>query len=191
LRNDEKTTNTKTIADAKEAQVAVEQAINIIREFYSKAAGSASLVEIRASDARHKEPYTGLQDESGGVLGMLDVILSDFARLESETSSSEDQAAAAYTKFMADSTQDVEVKTTEMKHAEGKKIQVAETLGETKNVLELTQKELTAALDYYAKLKADCVDEGLTYAERKQHREDEIASLQEALKILNGEDLSA
>merc|ERR1719356_1381672 len=191
LRGEEKATNTKTVADAKEAQVAVEQAIQVIREFYSKAAESASLLEIHANDVRQKEPYTGLQDESGGVLGMLDVILADFARLESETSSAEDQAAAAYTKFMADSTQDVEVKTTEMKHAEGKKAQVTETLGETKKVLELTQEELTTALDYYAKLKADCVDEGLSYAERKQRREEEIASLQEALKMLNGEDLSA
>merc|ERR1719277_1978147 len=191
MRSEEKETNSKTIADAKEAQVAVEQAIQIIREFYSKAAESASLLEVQAKDARHKEPYTGLQDESGGVLGMLDVILLDFARLESETSSSEDQAAAAYTKFMAASTQDVEVKTTEMKHMEGKKAQTVETLGETKDMLELTQKELTSALDYYAKLKADCVDEGLTYGERKQRRAEEIASLSEALKMLNGEDLSA
>merc|ERR1719277_1063311 len=54
LRNDEKSTNAKTIADAKEAQVAVEQAIKVIREFYSTAAGSASLIEVHASDARHK-----------------------------------------------------------------------------------------------------------------------------------------
>jgi len=40
-------------------------------------------------------------------------------------------------------------------------------------------------------LKADCVDEGLSYAERKQRREEEIASLQEALKMLSAEDLSA
>merc|ERR1712187_635547 len=131
LRSEEKATNSKTMADAREAQVAVEQAIKIIREFYSKAAESASLLEVHASHARQKAPYNGLQDESGGVLGMLDVILSDFARLESETSSAEDQAAAAYTKFMADSTQDVDVKTTEMKHSKGKRAQVVETLGET------------------------------------------------------------
>ena len=47
--------------------------------------------------------------------------------------------------------------------------------------LEGTQKELDAALAYYEKLKPDCVDSGVSY--------EEIQSLQEALKILSGEDI--
>ena len=34
-----------------------------------------------------------MQSESGGVVGMLEVIQSDFARLEAETTASEDQSA--------------------------------------------------------------------------------------------------
>jgi hypothetical protein len=55
--------------------------------------------------------------------------------------------------------------------------------------LEGTQKELDAALAYYDKLKPDCIDSGVSYEERVARRQEEIESLQEALKILNGEDL--
>jgi len=39
--------------------------------------------------------FKGQQAESGGVMGMLEVIASDFARLESDTTAAEDQGAAA------------------------------------------------------------------------------------------------
>merc|ERR1719321_2405890 len=45
-----------------------------------------------------------------GVVGMLEVILSDFARLEAETTADEDQAAREYDQFMADSKADAEAK---------------------------------------------------------------------------------
>ena len=42
---------------------------------------------------------------------------------------------------------------------------------------------------YYEKLKPSCVDAGLSYEERVKMREEEIQSLQEALRILSGEDI--
>ena len=51
------------------------------------------------------------------------------------------------------------------------------------------QEELDAALAYYDKLKPSCVDAGVSYEERVARREAEIQSLQEALKILSGEDI--
>merc|ERR1719343_1107294 len=124
---------------------------------------------------------------STGVLGLLDVILSDFARLETETSSAEDQAAAAYEKFMDESAQELAVKETTSEHKQGSKQQAEEMLQSTKKELSLTQEELDAALAYYDKLKADCLDTNLSYEERVTMRQEEIQSLKEALRILNGE----
>jgi hypothetical protein len=56
--------------------------------------------------------------------------------------------------------------------------------------LEGTQKELDAALAYYDKLKPSCVDAGVSYDDRVARRKEEIESLQEALRILNGEDIA-
>jgi len=56
--------------------------------------------------------------------------------------------------------------------------------------LEGTQKELDAALAYFDKLKPSCVDAGVSYEGRVTRRKEEIQSLQEALRILNGEDIA-
>merc|ERR1719221_1493307 len=102
----------------------------------------------------------------------------------------EEIAVAAYKRFMAESEEDMAVKETEKEHKERKKQQTEELLRSSKKELELTQDELNSALDYYEKLKADCLDTGLNYEDRKKRRDEEIQSLAEALKILNGEDLA-
>merc|ERR550537_1711052 len=130
-----------------------------------------------------------MQSTSGGIMGMLEVILSDFARLETETQEAENSASSTYEKFMDESNEDVAVKETEIEHKSNKKDTCSETISDLKKNLALTQTELDKALEYYEKLKAECVDTKLSYEERVQMREEEIQSLQEALKVLAGEDL--
>ena len=120
---------------------------------------------------------------------MLEVVLSDFARLESETDSSENSQATAYNNMMDETNEDLAVKDTEVAHKNHKKDKAEEDIRSLKKNLSLTQGELDTALDYYGKLKQDCVDTGLNYADRKKMREEEVASLQEALQMLDGEDL--
>merc|ERR1740121_888999 len=185
--------NSKTVEEAKAAQVAVERATQILKDFYAKAADATLLqggVGLRQEMAQAAEaPYKGMQSESGGIMGFLEVILSDFARLESDTNAAEDQAAAAFEKYMDESNQDVAVKETEKKHKEDNKEQTDANIASLREELKLTQNELDAALAYYDKLKPDCVDENLSYSKRVGMREEEIQSLHEALKILNREDL--
>lgn len=133
------------------------------------------------------DPYKGQQAGSGGILGMMEVILSDFARLETETQEAENTAAAAYEKFMNESNEDVAVKETEIEHKSNKKDTAEENIRDLNKNLKLTQTELDKALEYYEKLKAECVDTQLSYEERVRMREEEIQSLQEALQILSGQ----
>merc|ERR1712187_118214 len=44
--------------------------------------------------------YTGQQDEAGGVMAMLEVIMSDFANLEADTKAAETKAQETYDNFM-------------------------------------------------------------------------------------------
>merc|ERR1719359_65869 len=117
---------------------------------------------------------------------MLEVIASDFARLESETTTAESAAAAAHKQFTNDSTRNKKVKTSELKHREGTKADKAASLQEAKKDLGTSQEELDAALAYFEKLKPSCVDAGVSYEDRVLARKEEIESLKEALKILNG-----
>merc|ERR1719428_2601795 len=124
LRQEEKEKNMATIADAQEGTTAVEQALKVLKDFYEGAAASllqggngiqGEMAAMRAAQA-NGAPYKGMQSESTGVIGMLEVILSDFARLESETSSAEDAAQTEYDRFMAEANQDAEVKQAEVDH---------------------------------------------------------------------------
>mmetsp|Transcript_112117 Transcript_112117/g.205765 ORF Transcript_112117/g.205765 Transcript_112117/m.205765 type:complete len:677 (+) Transcript_112117:71-2101(+) len=192
LRAEEKAKNTKTISDAKEAQVAVAQALTVLNEFYAKAAEATAFVQGRT----HQEPppiwdapYKGMGGESGGVVSMLEVINSDFARLEADTDAAETSALKEYDQFMEDSKTDKAAQTTDLANKSEKKQDEEGTLVAKKKDLEGTQKELTASLAYFDKLKPTCIDAGVSFKDRTERRREEIESLQEALKILNGEDL--
>merc|ERR1719498_576216 len=121
---------------------------------------------------------------------MLEVIESDFARLESETKAAEATAQKEYDEFMTDSEVDKAAKTKDIEHKTAKKQDQQQSLVSKNEDLEGTQKELDAALAYFDKLKPSCVDSGVSYEDRVARRKEEIESLQEALKILNGEDIA-
>jgi len=191
IRAAEKEKNTETIKDAQDAQTAVAQALVILKEFYAKAAEATALVQQKQEPpAIFDSPYKGMQAENGGVVGMLEVIESDFARLESETKAAEATAQKEYDEFMTDSEVDKAAKTKDIEHKTAKKQDQEQSLVSKNEDLEGTQKELDAALAYFDKLKPSCVDSGVSYEDRVARRKEEIESLQEALKILNGEDIA-
>jgi hypothetical protein len=191
IRAAEKEKNTETIKDAQDAQTAVAQALVILKEFYAKSAEATALVQQKQEPpAIFDSPYKGMQAENGGVVGMLEVIESDFARLESETKAAEAIAQKEYDEFMTDSEVDKAAKTKDIEHKTAKKQDQEQSLVSKNEDLEGTQKELDAALEYFDKLKPSCVDAGVSYEDRVARRKEEIESLQEALKILNGEDVA-
>jgi len=190
LRQAEKATNTESISDAEEAQTAVAQALTVLKEFYAKAAEATAFVQQKAEPEIFDKAYTGMGAEGGGVVGMLEVIESDFARLESDTKASEASAQKEYDEFMTDSKVDKSEKSTDIEHKTAKKQDESQALTSKNQDLEGTQKELDAALAYFDKLKPSCVDSGVSFEDRVARRKEEIESLQEALKILNGEDIA-
>jgi len=191
LRQDEKAKNTQTIADSQEAQTAVAQALTVLKEFYEKAGDATALLQQQPESPEiFDAPYKGMQSENGGIIGMLEVIESDFARLESDTKAAEATAQKEYDTFMTDSKVDKESKTKDIEHKTAKKQDEEQALTVKNEDLEGTQKELDAALTYFDKLKPSCVDAGVSYEDRVSRRKEEVESLQEALRILNGEDLA-
>eukprot|EP00446_Apocalathium_sp_SHHI-4_P088100 CAMPEP_0177476058 /NCGR_PEP_ID=MMETSP0369-20130122/23371_1 /TAXON_ID=447022 ORGANISM="Scrippsiella hangoei-like, Strain SHHI-4" /NCGR_SAMPLE_ID=MMETSP0369 /ASSEMBLY_ACC=CAM_ASM_000364 /LENGTH=667 /DNA_ID=CAMNT_0018951237 /DNA_START=68 /DNA_END=2071 /DNA_ORIENTATION=+ len=191
LRQDEKAKNEQTITDSQEAQTAVAQALTVLKEFYEKAGDAIALLQQQPESPEiFDSPYKGMQSENGGIIGMLEVIESDFARLESDTKAAEATAQKEYDTFMTDSKVDKESKTKDIEHKTAKKQDEEQALTVKNEDLEGTQKELDAALTYFDKLKPSCVDAGVSYEDRVSRRKEEVESLQEALRILNGEDLA-
>jgi chromosome segregation ATPase len=178
LRTKEKAENTQTMADAKAGEDATKQALVVLKEFYA----SQSFLQRQVPEMA---AYKGMQSAKGGVVGMLEVISSDFARLYSETKAAEDMAASEYDTFMTDSKtskkekHDLEYKTSlEKDQSEFEKEQVIKDL-------KATQKELDMALEYQQYLKPICLEIKVSYAERVARREEEIKALKEAYEILD------
>jgi len=190
LRNNEKAKNIETIADSKEAQTAVAQALAVLKDFYAKAATATSFVQGREDPTIFESEYKGMQNTKGGVVGMLEVIESDFARLEAETKSAEASAQKEYDEFMDDSSSDKAKKATDIEHKTAKKQDESQALQTAQEDLAGTQEELDAALQYFDKLKPSCVDAGVSYEDRVARRKEEIASLQQALEILDGKEIA-
>merc|ERR1719223_1052326 len=136
------------------------------------------------------EAYGGMGGEKTGVIGMLEVIESDFARLEADTKAGESQAANEYATFMRDATTDKEQKhkadvklRLEKDQAEFEKSQVMEELA-------LVDEILSKANEYYGNLRPNCVVVHVSYEERAGRREEELAALKEAYAILDGKTAS-
>lgn len=191
-RQEEKATNEQTIADAKEARAAVAHATAVLKEFYRKAAVATALVQ-GLEEGPKKNPfqkaYKGMGGESGGVVGMLEVIESDFARLQMDTETAEETSDTEFRRFSDASDTDKAAKTQQMKDSSKLRNSKKNSLTDTVANLKAMQEELDTALAYYDKLKPSCVDSGLKYEERVVRREAEIQGLQESLRVLEGQDL--
>merc|ERR1740139_1254321 len=120
-RTASKAKNTQTTKEAKEAQTAVEAATAVMKDFYAKAAKATAFAQDQQSPAddapeTFDKPYQGMGGSGGNIVDFLEVILTDFARLESETAASEDAEQDEYEKFMFESKKDKALKENESKH---------------------------------------------------------------------------
>merc|ERR550514_2273337 len=151
LRAEERAKNLETIKDAKAAQVAVSQALKVLKDFYEKAGEATSLVQTskKQPEVFDDKPYQGMGGSAGGVVGMVEVIASDFERLEAETEASEAQSQKEHDEFMNDSSANKAAMTTEMELKTATKTSSQQKLVQTKTDLDGTQNELNAALEYY------------------------------------------
>merc|ERR1719476_577139 len=137
------------------------------------------------------ETEQGQQDEAQyGVLGLLEVIASDFATLEADTNAAEAASAEAYERFMVDSKRSVEVKSRKSEMNEADRASTEARVQEETADLKSTQDQLLAAERYYERLKPQCFDQGMTWEQRVAARQAEIDSLKQALSILSQSDVA-
>jgi hypothetical protein len=191
-RASSKAANDKTTKEAQEAQSAVEEATALLKDYYAKSAHATALFQqtpLEDAPDTFEKPYQGMLPEGGNVLSFLEVILSDFARLESETLAAEEREDNEHKQFVFESKKDKALKETDVKHKSARKTDKESALHSAQSELKATQQQLDKAIAYYEKLKPSCVDSGITYEDRVKKREEEIQSLQEALQILTGQDL--
>merc|ERR1719324_1526273 len=188
IRNAEHETYLNASKDFGDAAAATEKAIKVLKEFYDNASFLQTGAMTAASQKLKAPEFGEAKSGAGGVIiGILEMSNEDFVKLHSETSTAEAEAAEAYEKLMNDNKASKAAKLAEVKGSasEIKSLKVAlEQHGEDKT---MTSTELDAVLEYLEKLKPQCEEKVMSYAEKKARREAEIAGLKEALEILSSE----
>eukprot|EP00811_Abedinium_folium_P036214 NODE_8944_length_1458_cov_3.321563.p1 GENE.NODE_8944_length_1458_cov_3.321563~~NODE_8944_length_1458_cov_3.321563.p1 ORF type:complete len:416 (-),score=135.41 NODE_8944_length_1458_cov_3.321563:210-1289(-) len=195
LRGEESSENAATVEEAEEGKTAVEQAITILEEFYEDAKGATvSLHAVRpeadaakdAPDAGFKafEAYNGSQDDAGGVLGLLNIILSDFERTIKTTQVAEEQAKADHRQFLAETDTSLAEKGEVKAARETSKTDVEGKESEFNAGLKSAADKLNVAIKELLTLQPACVNTGMTVQERFELRKQEIDALRQALCIL-------
>jgi len=189
LRAEEKETNLAIIKAAKEGFSAVTEAIVLLKTHYKKA--SMALLEARASpvDEDTEGPgfsgsYKGKQDGARGIIGLLEVIKSDFDRAARVTKEEEEKAQAEYEEFAQTSKADIAGKEKSLELKTEEQQMTISSMEKGLEKLGVTQGLLDDALKTVEDLKPMCLDMGQDYETRKKKREEEIAALQSALVIL-------
>jgi len=192
MRKKEKAENEKTIEDAAAGLEAVQEAITLLDRFYKTAAKNKvdlSLTQGPADDAPDTgfdagEAYTGAQGGAKGVIGMLEVIKSDFKRTMAETEKAEAEAKQDHLVFMTETGKSLAEKDVAVKEKTKQLDNTEQTISDDKDSLKSKVEVVTGAIKELLELKEAC-ETGMSYEERVARREDEIKALKQALCILD------
>jgi chromosome segregation ATPase len=181
--------NMQTIADAKDGLEAITSAIVIIKTFYVQAGRAVALVQASPVDEDTKGPgfeggYGGQQESAKGIIGMMEVIKTDFERTVKVTTEQEKAAQAEFVEFDRVSRTDISGKSKQKDlQSEELKLTLAE-IAEKMSTLQNEMNLLDLALKKLLDLKPMCTDFGMSYEDRVKKREEEIAALKKALCAL-------
>jgi len=194
LRRGDKADNDHSVTMSQEGADAVNRALEILKGFYDKAFMQTAKYVPPNSDREGNtvgdlapdfagDKYHGAQNESKGIVGILEVILSDFERTNKQTKKDEANSREAFEQLEKESNEDVDKKSERIKTAQGElsdaKAAILGAQGDKSDAQEL----LDSALESLETLEAMCVKGEETWEERKKAREEEIAALKEALTI--------
>jgi len=194
LRNGDKADNADTVRMAAEGGEAVTLALGLLKNFYDNAfvqtskytppnAGRDGKNVDDLAPAFNTDKYAGAGAESGGIVGILEVILSDFQRTKKTAEKDEKEQQDAFDEMEKETDRSVNKKDKRINKADGQKTEAEGNILEQEQALNDANKMLDTSLAALEDLEAMCVKGEETYEERTQKRKDEINALKEALEI--------
>jgi len=195
LRVDEKDDNDQTVKEAVAGKDAVEFALKVLKDFYDNAFVQTKRYVPPDSDRSGKTVgdlapeifdagYHGRQDSSGGILGLLEVILSDFDRTDVTVTDQEKSAVEKFEDYKKATEEDIEAKKEDKEKKEANVVSLTDELTELEDEKKTTSEALAGAKEQLETLSKQCVEGEETYEERVAARQKEIEALKKAQQIL-------
>jgi len=205
MRNAEHLQFKQALKDDADAIKVINGAIKVLMKFYKKNNIPMSLQQQdEKDDPEDNEPeysidrdeapdtsfgddgYTGKQGQSGGVLGMMRMIVEDTEKEMKEARTDEAEAKAQFDKDTAALDQTLEALGTSKAEAETRSAELGEKKADTEAHQVSLQKELQAQKDLKNTLTSDCAWVATHFEKRRAARKAEIQGLQEAKSMLAG-----
>merc|ERR1719215_1338145 len=146
-----------TVADQRATQKLLTAALNVLAEFYGKKAAAL----LQKQEPVGPPPPPGFEAykknaASGGVMGMIQQIISDAKAMEAEAIRSVEDAQKAYEDFVKEANASIETKSKEIVNKTEEKSTAEGELVETKQSKEAVMLELEQLSNYDAELHQAC-----------------------------------
>merc|ERR1719197_746003 len=175
------------VADQRETQKLLQAALGVLKEVYSK----ASLVQGAKQEPAGPPPPAGFEtykksEASGGVIGLIQQIISDAKAMEAETIRAEEDAQKAYEDFVKDTNASIESKNKDIVNKSDVKAKTEISLVKSKEGKESVMVELQQLSNHEADLHNSCDFVMKNFDIRQTARDEEIEALKQAKAILSG-----
>jgi len=180
----------QTVADQRASQKLLQAALGILEGFYKK---KAALLQ---QEPAGPPPPAGFKDykknaASGGVMGMIQQIISDAKAMEAEAIGSEEDSQKAYEDFVKETNASIEAKTKSIINKSEEKAKSETDLTQANADKESVLLELEQLSNYNAELHQSCDFIVKNFEIRQTARDEEVEALKQALAILSGADFGA
>jgi hypothetical protein len=160
----------------------VRKALVVLRDYYATS-------EEAAFVQQPEKPTLFAASNGAGtsIVGILEVVESDFATNLAKEETSESTAQEDYEKTTQENKITTATKDQDVKYKTQESTGLDKNIGELSSDRDTASTELEAVLEYFAKINERCIAKPETYESRKSRREAEIAGLKDALQILESE----
>merc|ERR1719203_2466771 len=177
IRAEEKSAYDQAKAELELGITGVQKALGVLKDYYQ---GSAALLQNSGTfDAFMQQPappkkHSKSGGAGGSIIDILEVVESDFTKNLAAEETEEADAIAVYEKITQDNKLSVTMKSQVVKYNTKEYKGLDKSISELSGDRDTTNTELSAVLDYYAKIKDRCIAKPESYEERKARREAEI-----------------
>merc|ERR1711994_193218 len=177
-----------TVADQRATQKLLKAALGVLQDFYGKAKASSL---VQRQEPVGPPPPPGFEEyknnaASGGVMSMIQQIISDAKAMEAEAIRSEEDAQKAYEDFVKETNNSIEAKSRDIVNKSEEKAKAETELVETKEAKEAVMLELEQLSNYNAELHQSCDFVINNFDLRQTARDEEVEALRQAKAILSG-----
>merc|ERR1719281_947389 len=184
-----------TVADQRATQKLLAGALNILKGFYDKAA----LVQKSAGKKQEPAgppPPPGFKEyknnaASGGVMGMIQMIIDDAKAMEEDAIKAEEAAQIAYETFTTETNAAIDAATKESITSAENKAKAEAEKSETELARDGVGSEIEALIGENVDLHKSCDYTLKNFDLRQTARQSEMEALKQALSILSGAAFSA